>query len=44
MHKTKLGSKENQDDLLKAINENNEKLIFVGMESNLDDIFGKVVK
>lgn len=36
--------KENQDDLLNAINENNEKLIFVGMKSNLDDIFGKVVK
>ena len=32
-----------KEDLLNAINENNEKIIEVGMESDLDKLFGKVV-
>lgn len=36
--------KDRRENLLKAINEHGEKIILVGMESNLDDIFGKEVK
>ena len=34
--------KKNRDSLLDAINENNEKIIAVGMESDIDEVFGKV--
>lgn len=33
-----------REDLLGAINESNEKLILVGMESDIDEVFGKVVE
>ena len=36
-------SESRREDLLNAINENNEKIIAVGMESDLDEIFGKAV-
>lgn len=32
-----------RNDLLNAINESNEKIILIGMESDIDEIFGKVV-
>ena len=37
-------SEERRNDLLNAIVENNEQMIFIGMESDIDEVFGKEVK
>ncbi len=39
-----LWDKASREDLFKALIENNEKIIPVGMETKIDEVFGKVVK
>lgn len=34
-------NKKRRDDLLSAINENNEKLVYVSMDTNIEEMFGK---